>query len=306
MKKLLSVFVFVCLSLPALAQNLTTISAANIQDINGTKLAAGQLCFLITDQQDNPISVQIGGGGQALKRGYCSPVANGTVSSFTVPEPAHTAPAGIYYRVTVKDSTTGQEVLRYINVTFAGATFNFDNYAPTNLGNFAPLTGNSVSGNLNVTGNVAATGTVTGSNIPGNILQQIFSSGVGQTQRTAVNFFAGITCADNAGTSKTDCRLGTLTTVSFSATPTFDASTASTFKITLTGNVTSSTLSNAVAGQPLTFIVCQDGTGGRTFVPPANVQGWLPISSTLSTCSTQVFSYDGANAQPDLLAGLTG
>lgn len=170
MKKLLLAFaIFVSFAVCAHAQNLTTVSASNITDINGTKLAAGQLCFLITDQQDNPISVSIGGGGQALKRGYCSAVAAGVVTSFTVPNPASTSPSGIYYRVTVKDSSTGQEVLRYTLVSFTGTTFNFDNYAPVNLGNFAPLTGNSVSGNLAVSGSVAATGSVTGSNIPGSI-----------------------------------------------------------------------------------------------------------------------------------------
>ncbi len=173
MKKLLLFYAFVCLtlglSINANAQNLTTVSAANIQDINGAKLAAGQLCFLITDQSDLPISVQVGGGGQALKRGYCSPVAAGVATGFTVPNPANTLPSGIYYRVTIKDSNTGQEVLRYTQVSFTGATFNFDGYAPLNLANPAPLSGTSVTGNLNVTGNVAATGTVTGSNIPGSI-----------------------------------------------------------------------------------------------------------------------------------------
>jgi hypothetical protein len=170
MKKLFSVLAFVCvvigLSINAQAQNLTTVSASNITDINGTKLASGQLCFLITDQQDNPISVSIGGGGQALRRGYCSPVSAGAVTGFTVPNPSATQPSGIYYRVTVKDSSSGLEVLRYTQVSFTGATFNFDNYAPQNLGNAAPLSGNSVTGNLSVTGNVAATGTVNGSNIP--------------------------------------------------------------------------------------------------------------------------------------------
>jgi hypothetical protein len=307
LKKLFLVSVFLCaLCGSGFAQNLTTVSASNITDINGSKLAAGQLCFLITDQSDNPISVSIGGGGQALKRGYCSAVTAGVVTGFTVPNPANTSPTGIYYRVTVKDSSTGQEVLRYTLVSFTGATFNFDNYAPTNLAQGAPLSGTTVSGNLSGNGNATFTGTVTGSNIPGNILQQIFSSGVGQTQRTAFNMMAGLTCSDNAGTLRTDCRLGTLTMVTFSATPTFDASTASTFKLTLTGNVTSSTLSNAVAGEPLAFEICQDGVGGRTFVPPANVQGFLPISSTAGACNLEVFYFDGSNAQPDLLAGLTG
>ena len=251
MKRFIFRSVFLCvLCGSGFAQNLTTVSASNITDINGTKLAAGQLCFLITDQQDNPISVSIGGGGQALKRGFCSPVAAGAVSpTFTVPNPANTLPSGIYYRITVKDSSTGQEVLRYTQVSFTGTTFNFDNYAPINLGNFTPLTGNSVSGNLAVSGNIAATGTVTGSNIPGSILQQIFNAGIGLTQRTAFNCLAGVVCSDNVGTSHTDVRLGSLTTVTFSATPTFDASTAASFKLTLTGNVTSSTLTNAVAGE---------------------------------------------------------
>jgi hypothetical protein len=298
LKKLLLLSVFLCvLCGKGFAQNLTTVSASNITDINGSKLAAGQLCFLITDQSDNPISVSIGGGGQALKRGYCGTVAAGVVTpTFTVPNPSATSPSGIYYRVTVKDSSTGQEVLRYTLVSFTGATFNFDNYAPTNLAQGAPLSGTVVSGNLSGNGNATFTGTVTGSNIPSSILQQIFSSGVGQTQRTAFNMMAGLTCSDNAGTSRTDCRLGTLTTVSFSATPTFDASTASTFKLTLTGNVTSSTLSNAVAGEPISFEICQDGVGSRTFVPPTNVLNMGTIVSAAGTCSTQEFWFDGSNA----------
>src|SRR3954452_7381097 len=107
---------------------------------------------------------------------------------------------------------------------------------------------------------------------------------------------AGLTCSDNASTSRTDCRLGTLTTVAFSATPTFDASTAASFKLTLTGNVTSSTLSNAVAGEPISFEICQDGVGNRTFVPPANVLNMGTIVSTASACSTQEFWFDGSNA----------
>lgn len=173
MKKLLSAIAFVCLSLPAFAQNLATVSAANIQDLNGAKLATGQLCFLGTDQSDNPISFQVGGGGQVLKRGYCSAVTAGVVTSFTVPNPANTLPSGIYYRVTVKDSSSGIEVLRYTGVTFAGGTFNFDTYTPVIAGaSLAPLTGNTVSGNLGVTGNLS----VTGSFAPGSFSTGAFSA----------------------------------------------------------------------------------------------------------------------------------
>ncbi|MBZ5508951.1 MAG: hypothetical protein LAO78_26120 [Acidobacteriia bacterium] len=161
MKK--SVFVLLMLTCAvASAQNWTTISAANITDLNQQKLAVGQLCFLGTDQNDTPISFNTGGGGQVLKRAFCAAVSNGAVASFTVPNPANTTPAGIYYRVTVRDVNSGQEVLRYNQVRFTGTTFNFDNYAPLNLGLFSPLTGTAVSGNLSVNGNLSVTGSFSG------------------------------------------------------------------------------------------------------------------------------------------------
>jgi len=87
-----------------------------------------------------------------------------------------------------------------------------------------------------------------------------------------------------------------LNVVTFSATPTFDASLGNTQKITLIDNVTSSALSNAATGQTLSFVVCQDSTGGRTFVWPTNVLGGMTIGSTASKCSVQDFIFDGTNA----------
>jgi hypothetical protein len=289
---------FLC-ALPAAAQNWTNVTATNITDLNQQKLAAGQLCFLATDQNDNPISIGIGGGGQLLKRQFCSAVANGAVTGFSVPNPAQTTPAGIYYRVLARDSSTGQEVLRYTQVSFNGASFNFDLYSPLSQGQFSPPAGNAVSGNLNVNGNITATGTLVASNLPANIVSTIDNAGAALTQRTSLNFLGGLQAADNAGSSRTDVRQGGLTTVTFSATPTFDASTANLFKITLTGNVTSSTLINAVAGEPLAFMVCQDATGSRTFAPPTNVLNWVTIPTAANACVLETFYYDGANAQAD-------
>ncbi len=96
-----------------------------------------------------------------LKRPYCSPVTNGAVAPFTVPNPANTIPAGVNYRVTVTDSNTGMEVLRYTQVAFSGGSFNFDNYSPTNAGQFSPLTGTTTNGNLSVNGGLSVTGSVT-------------------------------------------------------------------------------------------------------------------------------------------------
>ncbi len=85
--------------------------------------------------------------------------------------------------------------------------------------------------------------------------------------------------------------------ISFSATPTFNAATVSKFYITLTGNVTSSTLTGAVKDQLLIFVISEDGVGGRTFVWPSNVKGHS-IATGAGLTSTQAFSYDGTNAWP--------
>jgi hypothetical protein len=85
-------------------------------------------------------------------------------------------------------------------------------------------------------------------------------------------------------------------TVTFSATPTFDVSLGQHHTITLTGNVTSSTLSNLVAGEVVSFQICQDATGSRTFAWPSAVKGGMTIGTTASKCNVQNFvSYDGTN-----------
>ena len=88
--------------------------------------------------------------------------------------------------------------------------------------------------------------------------------------------------------------------VPFSATPTFTcvSNTVEVFQITLTGNVTNSTLSCvSVVGNPsISFKICLDGSA-HTFVPPANVIGMTTIGSTANACYVQDFYWDGANAQ---------
>jgi hypothetical protein len=90
------------------------------------------------------------------------------------------------------------------------------------------------------------------------------------------------------------------TTVAYSATPTFTVSTSAVqvFEMTLTGNVTSSTLTatDATDGQYIIFRLCQDGTGSRTVVWPASVVGYGAVDSTASSCSTQAFIWDGTDA----------
>ena len=86
--------------------------------------------------------------------------------------------------------------------------------------------------------------------------------------------------------------------VTFSATPAFDASLGNSFKLTLTGNVTSSTISNAQTGQFITLLLCQDGTGSRTIAWPSNFKlagGAFTLTTGANKCDSVTALYDGSN-----------
>ncbi|KKM87470.1 hypothetical protein LCGC14_1268630, partial [marine sediment metagenome] len=92
----------------------------------------------------------------------------------------------------------------------------------------------------------------------------------------------------------------TISAVSFSATPTIDVSLGSIFTLTLTANVTSSTISNPVTGQRITLRISQDATGGWTFVYPVNTvfHGVAPtIALAPSAITSSIFYFDGTNWQ---------
>jgi hypothetical protein len=81
--------------------------------------------------------------------------------------------------------------------------------------------------------------------------------------------------------------------IGFSATPTFDLSAAPTQSLTLTGDVTASTIVNLTDGQTVSFLICQDAAGGHTFSWPSNVLGGMQVGSAAGKCSAQTFVSDG-------------
>lgn len=81
--------------------------------------------------------------------------------------------------------------------------------------------------------------------------------------------------------------------VPFSATPTFDPTGGGTQTIRLSGDVVSSSLVNLIDGAQVSFLICQDEQGGRTFAWPPNVRGGMRISAAAKTCSAQQFLSDG-------------
>lgn len=89
--------------------------------------------------------------------------------------------------------------------------------------------------------------------------------------------------------------------IPFASNPVFDATADSSFIITLTGNVASSTLVNHKRGQLVAFVIKQDATGGRTFVWPTNTRGGMDIGTGVNETSVQLFISDGT-----LLYGFMG
>lgn len=154
----LIVLSLLCLTQAFCQANWTTVTASNIQDVSGAKLASGSLCFLATDSNGTPISFEAGGGGQVIKLPRCTAITNGAIGTFQVPNPANTLPQYIRYEITVRAG--GQVLLDYKLVQFTGSSFNFDTYSPgTTI--LPPTTGGTVNGNLGVNGNISATGTGT-------------------------------------------------------------------------------------------------------------------------------------------------
>lgn len=84
-----------------------------------------------------------------------------------------------------------------------------------------------------------------------------------------------------------------LVSVPFSVNPTFDCFAGNAmhpvFEITLTGNVTSSTIINLTPGQLITFHIIQDSVGGHTFTPPVSIP-LAGINGTPAQINTQSFA----------------
>ncbi len=80
----------------------------------------------------------------------------------------------------------------------------------------------------------------------------------------------------------------TETTTTYGTTTTFDFSTFKTTKVTLTGNITTQTLSNVTVGKAGTITFIQDGTGSRTTVWNSIFKFSGGITPTLTTTADAV------------------
>jgi hypothetical protein len=168
LKRVSLLIAFSLLSMPLLAQNWTTVISTMTSDpgpAGPSLLVKGKLCFTPTDDKDNPLKgFGIGGGGQATGKEICVPIANGAITqTLQVPNPEHTTPPNIRFRIRVNDDSGNSIVYRNVvftgNPAFTGDTFNFDQYVPTT--SVAPL-GQTVQGPVEVIGDFSVTGDCTG------------------------------------------------------------------------------------------------------------------------------------------------
>ena len=83
--------------------------------------------------------------------------------------------------------------------------------------------------------------------------------------------------------------------LTFSATPAFNATSYNNFTMTLSGNVTSSTITGGTFGQGIFISLCQDSTGGRTVVWPTNLINAPVMASAASACTSLLAIYNGSN-----------
>ena len=85
-----------------------------------------------------------------------------------------------------------------------------------------------------------------------------------------------------------------LVSIASSSNPVFDGSTGTTFLMTMTSNVATSSVANLVPGQRYVFILVEDGTGGRTFTWPPGTRGGMVVDTTASAYNVQEMVFDGS------------
>jgi hypothetical protein len=289
-----------------------------------TATSTGLIAFYA---QTEPATVDVQASGSGVASPYlvssglqlcglssCAAGGTGTVTTVT-----RTNNAGNVALLTITNPTTTPNINITTNLTFAGSTTVVANAATSGFtDNNSPVCRDS-SGNLYTNGcssatnalvtNPSATQTAQGTAPTVVSLQSECPAGAASTldcfaikDNTGTNVFetqqSGLSIG--SGYMRTLGFQNSLVTVSFSATPTFNLALGHTFAITLTSNVTSSTLFGTVPSnysQPVTFIIIQDGSGGHSFAWPSNVIGGKVIDThaPASTRVIQTFHYDGTN-----------
>ena len=168
-------------------------------------------------------------------------------------------------------------------------------------------TGLAVTGTLSATGDISASsvslpdgnvvtwGAGTATYIQGNQASAYMNFIINSVNRMALTS-AGL--AVTGTLSATKRAYTSATAVSFSATPTFDASTTNIIVFgNLTANVTSMTMTNAQEGHFISIRFRQDATGGRTVALPSGAKVSGSIATTANLTSYLNITYNATDSR---------
>jgi hypothetical protein len=111
--------------------------------------------------------------------------------------------------------------------------------------------------------------------------------GTGVNASSNANLLSTLGAAQLAGATYTGYVAPKVVTLTFAASLTIDVSQGNAFELTLTGNVTSMTISNAVAGELIRILLIQDATGSRTVTWPASFDWGAAGAPTLTTTASK-------------------
>lgn len=222
----------------------------------------------------------------------------GTVTSVTLVMPAEFSVSTP--TITGSGTFTVTKVVENANAVFAGPTSGLaaaPTFRPMVTSDLPSGAGTVTNVTLAVSAGALFTASISGTN-------PITSTGTATLNITFANQAANTIIAGPASgaTGPVSARqavaadIAGIKAVTFSATPVFDASLFAlpTFTMTLTANVTSSSVTNPIAGQHIAFVLTQDGTGGWTFAWPSNFKGASNIGSDASSVSVQEFIWTGS------------
>jgi len=223
----------------------------------------------------------------------CLSTGSGTVTSVALSMPAEFSVAGS--PIVGAGTFAVTKAVQNANLVWAGPASG-SAAAPT----FRALVTADFPGAIGTVTSVAAslstgtllTGSVTGSPIT---TSGTLAFTVGIANQSAHFFLAGPTSGGSGPTTSRAIVPSDLpggTTVSSSASMTFDASTNSSFRIAMSSSVTSSSVTNPTARQRITFIIAENGTGGWTFAYPSNFRGASVIQTDANGVNIQSFVYD--------------
>jgi hypothetical protein len=174
--------------------------------------------------------------------------------------------------------------------------------------NFTINTSTGVLAAPNFSGNGASLSSITGANVTGTVPNAANVTGNAQSNITSVGNLTSVVVSGNANITNTNLVKFGETVIAGgntgAATLTPNAAAGTIYTYTLTGNITLSALSNAVAGTSMTIILTQDGTGNRLLTSTMKFAG---NSKTLSTAANTIdimgVFYDGSTYYASLTKG---